>query len=99
MDAVPEISRRALQAQLHGKAYRHVIDTPHRWSAWAAPKKRDGSFNHDKALTGPDLIEYIDRELFPYLKGFKTRAKAANTIEYKLGEIFAEIENKFRSGY
>ena len=35
----------------------------------------------------------------PYLKGFRTRAEGANTIEYKIGEIFSEIENKFRSGY
>jgi hypothetical protein len=41
---------------------------------------------------GPD-------NLFPYLKGFRTRAQGANTIEYKIGEIFSEIENKFRSGY
>src|SRR5262249_50300183 len=26
-------------------------------------------------------------------------AESANTIEYKIGEIFSEIENKFRSGY
>jgi len=45
------------------------------------------------------LIKYVDGKLFPYLKGFRTRAEAANTIEYKIGEIFSEIENKFRSGY
>ncbi len=41
----------------------------------------------------------MDEKLFPYLKGFRTRAEGANTIEYKIGEIFSEIENKFRSGY
>src|SRR5919112_1917582 len=46
-----------------------------------------------------DLIKYVDEKLFPYLKGFRTRAAGANTIEYKIGEIFSEIENKFRSGY
>ena len=84
---------------LQGKKYQYIIDKPHRWSAWAAPKKRDGSFDHDNALTGSDLIEYVDGKLFPYLKGFRTRAEGANTIEYKIGEIFSEIENKFRSGY
>ena len=53
----------------------------------------------DKALTGDDLIKYVDDKLFPYLKGFRARAEGANTIEYKIGEIFSEIENKFRSGY
>src|SRR5437868_1905868 len=87
------------KAQLTGKKYEYIIDKSHRWSAWAAPKKKDGSFDHDKALTGDDLIRYVDDKLFPYLKGFRTRAEGANTIEYKIGEIFGEIENKFRSGY
>ena len=87
------------KAELAGKNYQPVIDAKHRWSVWAAPKKRDGSFDRDKALTGDDLVKYVDEELFPYLKGFRTRAKGANTIEYKIGEIFSEIENKFRSGY
>jgi type I restriction enzyme M protein len=87
------------KAELQSKKYTYIIDAKHRWSAWAAPKKRDGSFDHDKALTGDDLIKYVDEKLFPYLKGFRTRAEGANTIEYKIGEIFSEIENKFRSGY
>jgi type I restriction enzyme M protein len=87
------------KAELQGKKYESIIETKYRWSAWAAPKKKDGSFDHDKALTGDDLIKYVDEKLFRYLKGFRTRAEAANTIEYKIGEIFGEIENKFRSGY
>jgi type I restriction enzyme M protein len=87
------------RAELQGKKYEYIIDKPHRWSAWAAPKKKDGSFDHDKAKGGPDLIEYVDNKLFPYLKGFRRRAEGPNTIEYKIGEIFSEIENKFRSGY
>jgi type I restriction enzyme M protein len=87
------------KAELAGKKYERIIDTKHRWSVWAAPKKKDGSFDHDNAKTGDDLIKYVDEKLFPYLKGFRTRADGANTIEYKIGEIFSEIENKFRSGY
>ena len=45
------------------------------------------------------LMEYVDGELFPYLKGFKQRAESPNTIEYKIGEIFGEIKNKIQSGY
>jgi len=37
--------------------------------------------------------------LFPYLRGFKGRAERADTIEYKIGEIFSEIKNRFQSGY
>ncbi len=90
---------RSMEAELVGKSYNFIIDEAHRWSIWAAPKKSDGSFDHDTALTGDDLIEYIDNELFPYLKGFKQRATGPDTIEYKIGEIFGEIKNKFQSGY
>jgi type I restriction enzyme M protein len=90
---------KALAAGLTGKPYEFIIDKPHRWSSWAAPKKADGSFDHDTALTADDLIAYVNDELFPYLKAFKQRATGPNTIEYKIGEIFAEIKNKFQSGY
>ena len=87
------------KAELQGKKYTVIIDKKHRWSVWAAPKKKDGSFDHDKAKTGPDLIDYVDRDLFPYLQGFRTRAEGSDTIEYKIGEIFSEIKNRFQSGY
>ncbi len=90
---------RALAAELHGKSYSYIIDPPHRWSTWAAPKREDGSLDHRKTLTGPDLIDFVDKDLFPYLHGFKDRAERPDTIEYKIGEIFGEIKNKFRSGY
>jgi len=90
---------RAMEAELKGKDYDFIIDASHRWSSWAAPKKADGAFDHDKALTGDDLIEYVNRDLFPYLQGFKERATSPDTIEYKIGEIFGEIKNKFQSGY
>ena len=56
-------------------------------------------FDHDSALTGADLIEFVNGELFPYLQGFRERASGPDTIEYKIGEIFSEIRNKFSSGY
>jgi type I restriction enzyme M protein len=90
---------RSMEAELVKKSYERIIDKPHRWSDWAAPKKKDGSFDHDTALTGEDLIDYVNRDLFPYLQGFKQRATSPDTIEYKIGEIFGEIKNKFNSGY
>ena len=90
---------RSLEAQLEGKAYDFLIEEPYRWASWAAPKKKDGSFDHDAALTGDDLIEFVNDQLFPYFKGFKQRASGPATIEYKIGAIFGEIKNKFQSGY
>ena len=90
---------RAMEAELVGKGYSYVLDEQFRWSVWAAPKKDDGSIDHDSALIGDDLIDFVNRELFPYLNGFKERATGPDTIEYKIGEIFGEIKNKFQSGY
>jgi type I restriction enzyme M protein len=90
---------RSIEADLRGQPYTPIIDAAHRWSRWAAPKGPGGKIDHNKALTGPDLIDYVNRELFPYLEGFKGRATSPATIEYKIGEIFGEIRNKFTSGY
>ncbi|PZO20391.1 MAG: type I restriction endonuclease subunit M [Leptolyngbya foveolarum] len=90
---------RSLEAQLVGKSYSFIIDEAHRWSSWAAPKKNDGELDEDQALVGDDLIEYVNDVLFPYLRGFRQRATGPDTIEYKIGEIFSEIKNKFQSGY
>lgn len=87
------------EAEMMMEEYKYIIDEEHRWSSWAAPKTASGEFDHDNALTGDDLIDYVDQELFPYLKSFKQRADNPNTIEYKIGEIFGEIKNKIQSGY
>lgn len=90
---------KAMEAELTGKTYRPIIEGDFRWDAWAAPKTADGSFDHNTAMTGDDLVEFVDDELFPYLQGFKQKAEGPNTIEYKIGEVFGEIKNKIRSGY
>ena len=90
---------REREAQLAGKTKAKIINEAHRWASWAAPKKPDGTFDHDRALTGDDLIAFVNDDLFPYLKGFKERASDSDTIEYKIGAIFSEIKNKFQSGY
>src|SRR4051794_26895616 len=90
---------RADEAELEGKKYTYILDKQYRWESWAAPKGRDGELDHNKALTGDDLRDFVDRKLFPYLHAFKQKASGANTIEYKIGEIFGEIKNKIQSGY
>src|ERR1700731_576350 len=84
------------QAALEGKNYN--LDKAYRWESWAAPKGRDGTLDHNKALTGDDLSDFVNQKLFPYLHGFTQKASGPNTIEYKIGQIFAEIKNKISSG-
>ena len=90
---------KAMEAALEGRKYAFILDEPYRWERWAAPKGQGGRLDHNKARTGDDLRDFVDRRLFPYLHGFKRRASGPNTLEYKIGEIFGEIKNKIHSGY
>ena len=64
---------KALEAALEGKSYTHILDAAYRWDTWAAPKK-DGKIDHNIALTGDDLIQFVNGKLFPYLHSFKQKA-------------------------
>ena len=89
---------KATAAQLTGKIYTPIIRPEFKWEVWAAPKLANGKIDHN-APTGDDLKDFVDHKLFPYLKKFKTEAESADTIEYKIGEIFSELKNKLQSGY
>lgn len=90
---------KADEAELRGQSYHYILEEEYRWSNWAMPKDVDGKLDHNKALTGPDLVNFVDHKLFPYLASFRSKTDNPNTIEYKIGEIFFEIRNKIRSGY
>ena len=90
---------KATEAELDGKKYSFILDKPYRWESWAAPKDKDGKIDHNKALSGDDLLVFVNQKLIPYLTSFKQKATGPNTIEYKIGEIFSEIKNKIQSGY
>src|SRR5687767_12513643 len=89
---------RADVAALDGKKYTYILDKPYRWESWAAPKKADGTLDHVNATGSDDLTDFVEHKLFPYLRKFKETADHADTIEYKIGEIFGEIKNKIHSG-
>jgi type I restriction enzyme M protein len=94
---------RATSAELTGKAYTPIIDQEYQWNVWAAPKIKRADTERvevdHNALTGDDLLDFVNGKLFPYLKKFKLSAENADTIEYKIGEIFSELKNRIQSGY
>jgi type I restriction enzyme M protein len=90
---------KAMEAELEGRKYTYLIDLPYRWETWAAPKGRDGKIDHNTAMTGDDLRDFVNQQLFPYLHRFKEKADNSKTLAYKIGEIFAEIKNRIQSGY
>jgi type I restriction enzyme M protein len=94
------------EAALEGKEYAYILDEKYRWPNWAVPKKlkrgtlSEVELDHHKAMTGPDLVKFVDYELFPYLAEFKQKSiDSPKSIEYKIGEIFSELKNKVKSGY
>ena len=90
---------KATVAALEGRRHDFILDARFRWDTWAAPKTVDGKLDYNAAMTGDDLIEFVNQRLFPYLAGFKQRANGPHTIEYKIGQVFGEIKNKVQSGY
>lgn len=86
-------------SELCGESYIGIIDIEYQWSVWAVPKTVAGKLDHHKALVGDDLKDFVDHKLFPYFRRFKAVAASADTIEYKIGEVFTELKNKIQSGY
>ncbi len=90
---------REASAKLSDESYQRILNKQYAWTAWAAPKTADGKLDYHSALSGDDLLHFVNNELFPYLKSFKVSAEHADTLEYKIGEIFSELRNKLQSGY
>ena len=89
---------RELQAMLGNKHYQPIITGDFCWDKWAAPTDGEGNQDKRNALTGDDLIEFVNLKLFPYLRKFRESAAAPDTLEYKIGEMFGELKNKITDG-
>ena len=90
---------RATEAKLEGRRYAYLLPAEFRWDSWAAPKTKSGQIDHNRAQTGPDLVDFVNARLFPFLQDFRTKASGPDTIEYKIGQIFGELKNRIQSGY
>lgn len=92
-----EIEKR-IGAELMGQEYSCVIPENISWSKWACPMNDKGERDVNNALTGEDLLDFVNLTLFPNLKKFKNSAPSYNSIEYKIGEIFSEVKNRITDG-
>lgn len=68
--------------------YRAAIDEPYRWRDWAADPN---------GPTGEALIEFVDTELLPYLRGLT--GTGAHDPRDVLAAVFKETNNRMLSGY
>src|SRR5882672_9440353 len=71
------------EAGFEGKKYSYILDKPYRWESWAAPKNKDGTPDHNKAMTGDDLTDFVDDSLFPYLQPTKKDSAKSWTVDVK----------------
>ena len=89
----------AERAELAGKEHSYILDEKFRWSNWALPRTTNGDVDHDRKLLGDDLINFVNQELFPYLKSLRDASDDQLSMQYKVGEIFGDITNRIRDGY
>lgn len=92
-------NEKALEAELIGQDYTFVLDKKYRWNTWAAPKGADGKLDVINADSGDDLLKFVNKELFPYLKSFKSIDEDVKTLKYKIGAVFEYIDNRVASGH
>ena len=69
------------------KDYEYIIDEKFRWKTWI------------KLPSGDDLKDFVNKELFPYLKSFRNNDVDYHSIKYKIWEIFHFIDNRIESGH
>ena len=85
-------------AQLDGEIYNFVLDEKFRWGSWAV-LKANGKIDVINSKSGEDLLEFVNKELFPYLKSFKNITENPKSIKYKIGAIFEFLDNRIANGH
>lgn len=86
-------------AELDGKTYSYILDEPYRWNTWACPKTKEKKLDVINAKSGSDLLDFVNKELFPYLKSFKSITENPKSVKYKIGAIFEYLENRIANGH
>ena len=87
------------EALLNGQDYTYILDNKFKWGNWACPKNDNGKIDLINAKSGEDLLEFVNKELFPYLKEFKSITQNAKSIKYKIGAIFEFLDNRIANGH
>ena len=90
---------RRLEAGLTNAPYEPALPKKLRWSTWAWPTKDDGTFDYDRALKGDELIQFVQHTLFPGLRRLKDEAQGADSIQYRIGSIFEQLNCRFSDGF
>ncbi len=74
------------EAEVMKDDYKSPLDEKYRWQNWA---------QDDEGLTGDDLIDFINNDLFPYLQNLENDSNKQALI---IGNIFQDTYNYMKSG-
>ena len=89
------------EAELDGKRYQSIVDSPYRWRDWAA--RADG-------VTGEELLSFINQDetirpdgqrgkgLFAYLRGLAGEGEKGSQREV-IANVFKGVQNRMVSGF
>ena len=72
-----------LEAQLSQTIYIPILDYKYQWNNRASPQI-DGKFDVMTAMTGDDLKDFVNKDLFLYLKSFRNPDADYHTMKYKI---------------
>ena len=68
--------------------YKSPLQSRFRWSNWA---------KNSEGMTGEELIDFVNNDLFPYLKGLATKAGVSDRGRV-IGSVFEDAYNYMKSG-
>ena len=75
-------------AELKGQVYQYIFEEKYRWASWAMPLADDGKLDHHVAMTGPDLVTFVDGTYFPIWLTLNTKQKVHKPLNTKLVRYF-----------
>lgn len=93
-----EVERRD-EAEMRGVEYEPALPPELAWSTWAYPRDKEGKFDDKRALKGDDLLKFVKETLFPGLRALRDTATSIDSIQYRIGGIFSDLECLFKSGH
>lgn len=77
----------AENAEAVGADFRPSIEAPYRWQDWAAPDSK----RREEMLTQGKVLEFVNGELLPYLKGLRDRPNSTPRQKV-ISEILSGVE-------
>ena len=92
-------NERMIEAAMLGNVYEPTLPKKLRWSTWAYPLNDEGKLDADKILKGDELIFFVQHSLFPGLRALKDSAEGTDSIKYRVGSIFEQLNCRFTDGY